>query len=53
MDNIFSHEMNIALSNTHGIWIIVADKGNGTCRLEIEHIDLYGLSNYWTNMIKD
>ncbi|MDR1482386.1 MAG: hypothetical protein LBI74_07160 [Synergistaceae bacterium] len=48
-DHIFSHEINIALSNTYAIWIIVTDKGNGTCRMEIQHIDLFGLSNYWSS----
>jgi tetratricopeptide (TPR) repeat protein len=51
-DNIFTQEINVALSNTYGMWIIASDKGNGTCRLEINHIDLYGLSGYWSSREK-
>jgi hypothetical protein len=46
-DSIFSYEIGMALSNTYGIWMYVTDKANGTCRLEIEHIDLINLSHYW------
>jgi tetratricopeptide (TPR) repeat protein len=48
VSNIFSYEINSALTNTYGVWIIVSDKGNQSCRLEIDHIDLYGLSKYWS-----
>jgi tetratricopeptide (TPR) repeat protein len=46
-DNIFSYEIGAALSNTYGIWMYVTDKANGTCRLEIEHVDLVNFSHYW------
>ncbi|GHV40330.1 hypothetical protein FACS1894187_21200 [Synergistales bacterium] len=46
-DNIFSRELGLTISHSYGIWMYVTDKGNGTCRLEIEHIDLANLSHYW------
>jgi hypothetical protein len=52
VDNVFSHEINFAISNTYGIWVVVTDKGNGACRLEIQHISLYGLSDYWSGKKK-
>jgi hypothetical protein len=46
VSNIFSYELNLAVSNTYGVSMLVVDKGNGTSRVEIQHIDLYGLSDY-------
>ena len=46
VSNIFSFEMNIAVSNTYGVSILVVDRGSGTSRVEVQHIDLYGLSDY-------
>jgi hypothetical protein len=46
-DGLFSYEIGLALSRTYGIWMYVTDKANGTCGLEIEHIDLTNLSHYW------
>ena len=45
-ENIFTNEINFAVTGTYGLWIVVTDKGNGTCRVEIQHIDLHGLSKY-------
>ncbi|MDR1508926.1 MAG: hypothetical protein LBS53_04750 [Synergistaceae bacterium] len=53
VSNIFSFEMNLAVSNTYGVSMLVVDRGNGTSRLEIQHIDLYGLSNYWSKERKE
>ena len=46
-ENIFSYEMSLALSNTHGLWLSAVDKVNGTSVAEIEHIDLVNVSHYW------
>jgi tetratricopeptide (TPR) repeat protein len=46
ISNIFSFEMHLAVSNTYGVSMMVVDKGDGTSRMEIRHIDLYGLSDY-------
>jgi hypothetical protein len=47
-DNIFSYELGVSLPNHHGTWMYATDKANGTCRLEIEHVDLVNLSYYWS-----
>jgi tetratricopeptide (TPR) repeat protein len=46
-ENIFSYEMSLALSRTHGLWLSAVDKANGTSAAEIEHIDLANVSHYW------
>jgi hypothetical protein len=46
VSNIFSFEMNLAVSNTYGVSMLVIDRGNRTSRVEVQHIDLYGLSDY-------
>jgi tetratricopeptide (TPR) repeat protein len=46
VSNIFSYEMNQAVSGTYGVSMFVIARGNGTSRVEIQHIDLYGLSDY-------
>ncbi|MDR2176343.1 MAG: hypothetical protein LBO82_10475 [Synergistaceae bacterium] len=45
--SVFGCELRLAVSRAHGLWSSVTDKLNGTCRLEIEHIDLVTLSYYW------
>lgn len=51
-ENIFSHEINAAVSGVYGLWAIVTDKGGGACRVEIQHIDLHVLSDYWSGAKK-
>ncbi|MDR2527954.1 MAG: hypothetical protein LBD04_02905 [Synergistaceae bacterium] len=46
-ENIFSYEMSLALSNSHGLWLSAVDKANGSSLVEIEHIDLVNVSHYW------
>lgn len=46
-DGIFRYEIGTALTNTYGIWMHVTDKTHGTCRLELEHVDLTHFSYYW------